>query len=64
MIAQLPEARELRNTLSDYHRIEGFDLSSLSCTILSLNEFISKKENEVMQMTLERAKANNSISRS
>jgi len=63
MITQLPEANDLRNTLLDYHRFDGLDLNVLSCTILSVNEFINKKENEVIQMTLKRAKANNSINR-
>jgi hypothetical protein len=63
MIVQLPEANQLRNTLFHYHQLDTFDLNILSCTILSVNEFVNKKENEAIQMTLERAKANNSINR-
>lgn len=43
MIAHLPEASEVRHTLLQFYLLPHFDLSQLTCTILSVNEFVNKK---------------------
>ncbi len=38
-----PNAAEVRSILCEFYLLRNFDIRTLSCTILSINEFVNKR---------------------
>jgi len=52
LILSSPDAVNVRTALCEFYLIETFDLNTLVCTILCINEFINIKEHQEISKNL------------